>query len=180
MGKKRICYYVAACYCVFAVFTPGCGKKLPPGMPKLHPASVTVTQENAPLDNAMVQFFPTDPALSQWGPSGTTDANGVAVLSTNGQYPGVPEGHYKVIVIKQEREPHPHPEWSFLPDEDPKFRQFQSINARLKTYVYVERKYSNIVNTPLEANITAGKNELQLDAGAKVTIVETPGLTPGQ
>lgn len=139
-------------------------------MPKLHPASITIVQEGTPLDNAIVQLISSDPALSQWGPSGITDANGVAVLNTNSLYRGAPEGHFKVLVTKREMEKNPHPEWADLPDGDPKYQEFRAINQKLKSYDYVEPQYGLLLETPLEVDIAKGKNELSLDVGKKVQV----------
>ncbi|MDR1269130.1 MAG: hypothetical protein LBK82_06370 [Planctomycetaceae bacterium] len=89
----------------------GCGQKLPDGMPKLYPVTITIVQENTPLEGAIVQLIPEDSSLSTWGPMGITNASGVTELQTNGKYKGSPLGQFKVLVTKKEIEPHPHPEW---------------------------------------------------------------------
>ena len=162
--------FLPVCFGLFTLFCTGCGQKLPAGMPLLHPTSITITQEDTPLDNAIVQLISSDPTLSQWGPSGITDANGVAVLNTNGLYRGAPEGRYKVLVTKREMEKHPHPEWANLPDGDPQYLKFREENLKLKSYDYVEPKYGLLLETPLEADIAKGKNELRFDVGKKVNI----------
>jgi hypothetical protein len=144
----------------------GCGGPArPEGMPRLYPASVTVVQEGTPLAGAMVQLVSDEPELSRWGPSGITDAAGVAVLKTNGTYDGAPLGKFKAIVSKREREPHPNPEWANLPDGDPNFQKYRQAEMKRKTFNYVEPKYSSIADSPLTLEITADGKTYSLDVG---------------
>ena len=133
-----------------AVFvTTGCGgQRLPDGMPRLYPVSVTVTQEGTPLANATVSLFPEDAALQQWAPMGTTDAAGTAELFVNGLYKGAPLGTFKVAVSKREAVPDSNP---------PKIRDF------------VEPQYGR-TDTPLNVVIVAGQKEYAVDAGKKVNV----------
>ena len=84
----------------------GCGTKLPPGMPKLYPVTVTVTfDDGKPVDNANVTFRLTEPVLPQtWLHAGTTDAEGKVKLMTEGGYAGIPAGKYSVTIEKFETE----------------------------------------------------------------------------
>ena len=139
----------------------------PAGMPKLYPASITVTQEGTPLGGAMVQLIPEDSANSRWGPSGLSDASGIVVLRTNGRYPGAPLGTYKVVVSKQEFEPHPHPEWANLPEDDPNHWKYVQIVENLKAYEVVDRKCGSIADTPLRIEVTAKEKTYSVDVGKK-------------
>ena len=151
-----------------SVMTTGCGESLPPGMPKLYPTSITVIQEGEPLEGAMVLLIPEDASLNDWGPGGITNASGVAVMLTNGQYRGAPLGKYKVTVTKTEREPHPHPEWANLPMNDPNFRQFLRISESLKAYNHVELNFGSRDRTPLQVEVTAGQRTHSVDVGARI------------
>ncbi|GHT09827.1 hypothetical protein FACS1894170_01030 [Planctomycetales bacterium] len=62
-------------------------------MPKLYPATLTVLQDGKPLENASVVLINTD-ATSTWSAGGQTDAKGVVMLQTMGQFKGIPEGTY--------------------------------------------------------------------------------------
>ena len=146
----------------------GCwGEPRPAGMPKLYPASIVVTQEGTPLEGASVLLFPEDSANSQWGPGGTTDASGVAVLRTNGKYPGAPLGSYKVAVSKIDFEEHPHPEWANLPEDDPNHWKYIQIQENLKPFSAVDSKCGSVADTPLRVEITASGKSYPIDAGSK-------------
>ena len=41
----------------------GCGPKLPDGMPKLNPTTITVIQDGKPLEGAMVSMKPVDESI---------------------------------------------------------------------------------------------------------------------
>ena len=92
-------------YCVLFALTlsfSGCGgEQLPPGMPKLYPATLTVMQDGKPLAGARVTMMNTDPEVN-WPTGGTTDNNGVIRLMTMGRYNGAPAGTYRVYVSKIE------------------------------------------------------------------------------
>jgi len=152
------------------VLMTGCGEKLPPGMPKLYPVIVTVTQEGTPLAGAIVQLIPEDPAHAAWGPGGMTDASGVAVLRTNGPYKGAPLGKYKVVVTKSEIEspPSPPPRGPGVTRED--VGRYQALLNRLKAYNYVETQYGSATDTPLEVEITAKVKNYTFDAGKPIKV----------
>jgi len=154
----------------FVIFHIGCGGPArPAGMPRLYPASIEVVQEGTPLEGALVQLVSEDPEIERWGPSGVTDASGVAVLQTDGRYAGAPLGTYKVIVSKREREPHPNPEWASLPDGDPNYRRYMQLEMQRKTFNHIEPQYSSVVNTPLTLEITATGKIYSVDVGRKGT-----------
>lgn len=150
-----------------AAFTSGCGESLPKGMPRLYPASLTVTQEGQPLEGAIVQLVSEATADSPWGAGGTTDASGKVNLHTNGKYKGVPLGKYKVTISKMVTDPHPHPELK----DGPEFRKYLAILKTLKTYRVVELQYSVITQTPLTIEITKEEKSYTVDAGKKIKTV---------
>lgn len=80
---------VAAIVCAGLV---GCGG---PAMPKIYPATGTVTWKGKPLADATVSFVPSVGAPSD----GKTDANGKFTIMTNG-LPGARAGACKVTVSK--------------------------------------------------------------------------------
>ena len=79
----------------------GCGgdKGRPKDLPKLHPVSLTITQEDKPLEGAIVTVVSKTPTTYSTA-SGTTDASGTAKLMTYG-FDGVPTGEYAVLVEKR-------------------------------------------------------------------------------
>jgi hypothetical protein len=81
----------------------GCGPKRPEGMPALLSCVLTIQYEDgSPVDNASVSLAPEDASLMQWSISGSTNASGVATITTNGDFTGAPAGKYKVVVRKSE------------------------------------------------------------------------------
>ena len=153
-----------------SILMTGCGEALPDGMPRLYPATIIVTQEGIPLAGAMVQLIPEDSANAAWGPGGVTDESGSIVLHTNGKYKGAPLGHYKVTVMKREREPHPQPELREAGPHTPEFARFMDIARSLQTYAYVEAQYTVPTDTPLRMEITPRGRTYEVDAGPPVKI----------
>lgn len=83
------------------VLAGGCGgESLPEGMPSLQEVRVTVLQNGSPVSDAVVMFEPV--ADGQRHASGTTDADGVAVMRTDNEFDGVPAGEYAVKISKNE------------------------------------------------------------------------------
>ena len=81
----------------------GCGgASRPADLPKLYPASITVTQEGKPLAGAMVMLYSTADNF-KWSVAGITNSSDTAELKTHGQFPGALLGEYKVTVNKTER-----------------------------------------------------------------------------
>jgi len=81
----------------------------------------------------------------KWNVSGKTDEKGVAAINTDGFYPGVPEGTYKVVVTKIVEK-----ETSFVSP--------------------VEKQYDSETTTPLEIEITAKNNDKTFELGQPVEV----------
>jgi len=161
--NRTIISFIALSLVVFPL--TGCSEKRPDGMPKLYPASITVTMDGTPLAAAMVQLYAEDSANSQWGPGGITTASGIAELQTNGRYQGAPLGVYKVAVSKQEMDKHPNPEWANLPPDDPNYRRYMQIAENLKAFEVVAPEFSQLSKTPLKIEITAKVKSYQIEVG---------------
>jgi len=154
---------------VFSFTWTGCnsGPALPPDLPKLSPCVITVTQDGAPLDGAMVSLLSMD-GNQQWFPGGRTDASGKVELFTNGRYKGVPHGKYKIVITKTETDP------STLgpaPDKDASGYDAwlrQSAAEVLQSYSSVEKQYAKAETTPLEIDMAGGKVDKTVDVGKKV------------
>ncbi|MGL6197276.1 MAG: hypothetical protein ACRC2T_20890 [Thermoguttaceae bacterium] len=123
-------------------FTFGCGPKLPDGLPKLHKVQLKFTQEGAPLEKATITLIPQQ--TLPWAIGGSTDASGSVTLKTHGKYDGVPEGKYKITVIKFESE-------GELPT-------MANPNSTIQTFNVVDTKYATPDSTDLEIEVVAGKN----------------------
>ncbi len=135
----------------------GCaGEETPEGLPVLHPATVTVHQGGAPLVGASVQLVAADPALSKWVSGGSTNENGEAVVMTHGKYPGVPAGKFKVTVNKTQTE-------GDASGNDP------GVSNEVKMFDLVSAKYRAVTTTPIEVEISAGDNKLDvIEVGSAV------------
>ncbi len=130
----------------------GCSRKTPDGMPKLVDCQVTVTQGNAPLADATVSFSADD---MKWSISGTTDASGVAKIYTHGDYPGCPEGTFKVTVSKTVVEDNAE--------------EITSASQMITSVAYecVDKQYSSRETTPLTITVS-GKTSETFDVGEAV------------
>ena len=150
--------------CIFL----GCNReKLPEGMPKLYPCTITIIQDGKPLSEASITLHPEDSTLLRWIPGGVTDRNGVCTVRTLGRYPGSMSGSFKVTVEKIEAE-----ESSFPGDPPPGVDKGEWDRKReqekLRAWRLVEKKYSSYLTTPLEMQVSAGKNSEKFDIGASV------------
>ena len=142
----------------------GCGgEPRPDGLPPLHPTVVQFTQGGEPIEGASVQLVSeTD---GRWPVGGATDASGSVTLQTYGRYPGVPEGRYKVLVLKTERERvGPEPQSMFEP-------RIENV------YDLVDPIYSTPETTPLTVEVQSGRNSLgPFDLGERI---RRPARQPG-
>ena len=155
-------FSAAAALCmVLCVCLAGCSsEKRPDGMPPLLPCEITIQQDGQPLSEASVSLVAKS-GDDKWSAVGRTDSMGKAVLHTWGQYPGVPEGTYKVLVNKSEIES------VIPPDASP------AEAAKLppdKTFTLVEQIYKDASSTPLEIELKKGTGRFTLDAGKTVRI----------
>lgn len=145
----------------------GCGKKKPDGLPDLQPTTVTITVDGKGLANANVTFQPVDSKANSWVPAGITDSAGKAEIKTSGNFKGAPEGAYKVVVSADDEID--YGEDGPPPKDDPAALEDWNRKAnpdKWKRYSPVEIKYTNVADTPLEANVQAGKNAFDFDLGA--------------
>jgi hypothetical protein len=150
-----ISIFIVASLLLLAVF-PGCKNNLPPDIPKLYSCTLVITQENQPLEGAVVALFHQDTNLQKWTAGGVTDQSGKVVLKTQGRYDGVVAGDYKVTVIKTEVEP------GVLLNAETE----EAIPG--KTWTLVEAPYGNVTSTPLTLTVTGKIVSETLDVGAKV------------
>ncbi|MDR1959466.1 MAG: carboxypeptidase-like regulatory domain-containing protein [Planctomycetaceae bacterium] len=149
----------------------GCGRSqsFPPGMPKSYPAAITIIQDGQGLDGASVTLMPLDG--STWYASANTDAHGAAVLMTQGQYPGVVPGRYKILVTKRDTAP----STVVIPDPDIDPAGYskaleQANKEVLESFDLIDPKYASVDAAPEEIEIIAGKNEKTIDVGKAVRI----------
>ncbi|MCL2117377.1 MAG: hypothetical protein FWH27_03010 [Planctomycetaceae bacterium] len=137
----------------------------PDGLPKLYPATLTFTQEDQPLAEAQVVLVPQDKALAKWVVGGITDAKGVLRVKTHGKFSGAPLGKYKMTVSKTEI------------DQEETVRR-GNVDANITRFVdLVDAKFQTVELSPLEIEITTGKNASVFDLGQPVrTPVPLPSI----
>jgi len=154
--------------CIFVLPT-GCGRgelPHPPGMPKIYPTTLTITQDGKPLANATVGLFAIDGENATWTPSGVTDANGKAIMLTRGQFRGAAVGKYKVTVAVTE-----------YVDGTVINEQGEIIGPEMPTKIFtlVEMKYRKSTTTPLELEVTTkGVSDATFDVGKAVRVLMKP------
>ena len=146
----------------------GCGgERLPPGMPKLYSATITVTQDGAPLVGAEVIILNVDPSVS-WSAGGTTDENGTLKLRTMGRYNGAPAGRYKVAVRKVETPNIALPPLPTNPEQAKEYRRVMQEIEDNSYYLVDERFY--IGRTELEVEITPSARQFTVDVSPAVRV----------
>ena len=145
----------------------GCGQKLPDGMPKLNPTTITVIQDGKPLEGAMVSMKPVDESI-KWTSGGTTDANGVATIVTHGQYKGAPTGKFKVAVAKTVGEGTPPPPSPIDAESARIYQEYVDSGATYEEFFVVAEEYRLVGTTPLEVEVVEGTNDLKVDVGEAV------------
>ena len=129
----------------------GCGgPKKPEGLPNLVPCQATFTQDSAPLADASVRLVPQgEGADARWAVAGVTDAKGVAVFLTHGQFKGAPVGSYRVVVSKEVSE---------------------TENKKVKMFSTVDPKYTNQTTTDLTLDVGEKGASESFDVGASVKV----------
>ena len=171
---------LAALACMF-LLTACNGEKRPAGIPQQFPTTVVVKQEGKPLDKATVTFYAVEENSpnAAWAIVGTTDATGSAQMAVNGKYKGSPAGKFKVTIIKTETEkpveipPGPDPavdpkgygEWRI------KYKVDQDVPP-LKSWTFVDSKYTRVETTPLEVEVKPEPNTIDIDAGKAMKVEE--------
>ena len=115
----------------------GCSKqKLPDDMPKLYPCKITIKDKDGkPMPTVVVSLNPEDKD-NRWGASGETNASGVAVILTSGQYPGLAQGKYRVTLTRLE-----HVKTGELNDAG---------NEIILSKNLILEEYSNLASTPFQ------------------------------
>ena len=157
--------------CTVSVFSGCGGEQLPPGMPKLYPATLTVMQDGQPLAGAEVTIVNVDPSVS-WSAGGMTDQNGLLRLRTMGRYNGAPVGTYKVAVSKTEIPDIALPEEPSTPEEQ---REYNRILREIEenTFFLVDQKFG-LERTELEVEITPSNLRVTVDVSPAIRVKVPP------
>jgi hypothetical protein len=97
---------ITAIFLFFLTSEIGCKnstQQKPEGFPELIPCEITIQFNGKPLAGASVVLQPIAGKTSDsWTISGTTNEAGIAQMQTYGNFIGVPEGEYIVLVAKSE------------------------------------------------------------------------------
>ena len=166
-------FTMSVSFFLLLLMVSGCSRQdLPKDLPKLYPVIVVLHQEDKPLSDAIVTAVSIG-ANSKWSGAGKTDASGESVLYVNGQYEGLPEGEFKVMVSKVESDKGPEvpPEPDPQQDRGAWARWNQKYNGPHmipKSYNLVEPIYAQQEKTPLRINVRKEKNKFTLDVGKAV------------
>ncbi len=136
----------------------GCSKgpKKPDDLPKLYPATVKVVYDDGtPVAEATVTLVTADGKSSPWNLTGITDAKGVLVLKTNGNWDGTPAGDYQGMVVKEISE-----------QEEP-----TEVGGSVKLtgiVNYVDKKFGDPVKSGLTAKVVEGENNFEFKVGEAI------------
>ena len=142
----------------------GCGgKKKPDDLPPLYPVKITVMQDGKPLERATVRLV-ADGSNTRFTTGSVTDKNGVAIIKTDGQWPGAPEGKYKVLVQKIVT-PEADPSEDSLSYEE---QQVKAAERNKQTKSVVDSKFMNLKTTTLAIEVTTSGATETFDVGAAV------------
>ncbi|MDO5552768.1 MAG: carboxypeptidase-like regulatory domain-containing protein [Planctomycetia bacterium] len=139
----------------------GCQPQRPEGLEKLYPVQLTFTQETKPLEGAIVSLTSVDKSV-RYTVGGVTDASGVVLLYTQGQYKGVPAGTYKVRVVKTEET-----ESNSLDGAEFEAWARSNDDAKTESWSLVEKSYTKFETTPLELKVSE-RVDTQFDLGRPV------------
>lgn len=160
---KFLLLFLLGLVCFCPAFSGCRGEAEPEGMPKRHPATIQLTQAGEPCEGASVRLIAE--SQNNWSVGGSTDATGTVTLQTYGKYPGAPEGKYKVVVTKIERE--------IAADSGSMYDSKGETS-----YDLIDPVYSSPEGTPLEIEVKSGKNAFgPFDLGEKIRQkVKPPGM----
>jgi hypothetical protein len=163
----KIHFWFVLSVCLSAV---GCNTtRLPEGMPKPYPVTITILQDGKALEGASVTMIPLDSAISQWIAGGGTNASGEATIVTFGKYKGAVPGNYKVLISKiiNERDESKRP-------ADINSQEFQKWYSGATVIQLVNLRFTDD-STPEQMEVIKGKNKKTIDVGAEIrTILSSP------
>lgn len=149
--RSLIGCWVGLLGCTAVVGAIGCDSSAPSRNPgkTVHPVTVSVTYNGSPVEGARVSFSST---TEQQGASGTTNAEGIAKITTFDPEDGAIAGEHRVKVTKDEIE--------VLQEADPNDPTSQ---AKIRTNHHLPQKYGNVRTSGLTANIAEGENEFTFE-----------------
>ena len=158
MYKKIALILMFGCLLTFA----GCGPKLPDGLPKRVPVTLTITQDGKPLAGAVVSLIPEDQDQHRWSASGNTDEQGVVSPKILSKYPGAMIGKHKVVI-------------SCVRVDESTRKERRDSEGKLEgttvdSYETVSSDFNLITTTKQTIEIQKGENVHTIDCGKPVRI----------
>ncbi|MDR3233707.1 MAG: carboxypeptidase-like regulatory domain-containing protein [Planctomycetaceae bacterium] len=159
---------------IVTLMLSGCGQKLPDGMPKPYPVTITIIQDGKPLAGASVALAPKNVTAGQRYTAGAvTNTSGQAVIQTLSKYRGVIPGEYQITVLKTEFEVKPLDVAArVVPkgiDKDNPSLPKESVEG----YYTVDMKYSTVSTTPESITVETKSNRKTIDVGKAVRLSVT-------
>lgn len=156
--------FFVLCIVLGSCLLNGCGPEKPEGLPTLYPLTLTVTQDGKPAADVMVSLRSTNPGMV-WTVGGKTNSDGNTQLMTHGQYVGVPEGKYKVVLSKTENEGYEE----YIKAKD-RYDDAAAAKIDVKFYSVIDTEYNSPQTTPIEIEVTRKTKSLTIDGGPIVRI----------
>lgn len=164
MTYKRC--FVSFLLAALIISVSGCGEKIPANIPKLFPASITVTMDGKPLEGATVTLAGLNPTLPV---GGVTDTSGTVKILTQAKYNGAPAGKYKVYLSKIETVEGPTSKTPPPRDSTQLDAYRKQLWAERQSFEIVGEEFRAAATTPLEFEVNEGKNTASLE------VTRTPG-----
>lgn len=163
--RKTIALFVALTATI--LLAAGCNKQeLPEGMPEIFPLTLNVTAGGEPAADMLFTFYSDDLA---WGVGGKSDAQGKAVIMTQGQYSGAPAGEYTVTVSNY----YVTPSKFGVKPADPRLQEEWQKNVdeeNAPVFLRVAAEYLERDTTPLKITVAKGTPTVDVNLGDKVDI----------
>ena len=133
----------------------GCGGDGKPShIPDLVPYSVKVSHQGEPVEGAKVMLAPVNSTFSA---AAETDKSGVAVLKTDGIYPGVVPGEYMVSVSKYEIIKN---DLGPVPSDPAGYAAYEKkLKSLPKPKSLLPERFSSFTKSKLTASVAAGLKE---------------------
>lgn len=146
-------YAAPATTFAFLAMLLGCGGGVskPDGIPPLTPMNVTVNYQGAPVEGATVIFAPLN---TRFAAVGLTNANGKAVMKTDGMYEGVVADEFKISIIKQEILAS---DMGTTPEDPKEYAAYmKKLNSLPKPKSLIPEKYASVGTSQLQLKVTEG------------------------
>lgn len=129
----------------------GSGHATPDHLPPLTPLTVTVNYQGNPVEGATILM---SPDTGKYAAAGTTDASGKAIMKTDGEYPGVVAGAFKLTVAKKEKI---QIDIGTTPEDPAEYAAYQQkLKSLPKPKHLLPEKYASFATSNLQLSVTEG------------------------